>query len=73
MPTWEILRKIAFERKSSVAAVIRELIQNQVRTKPRISRFTSKDFTFVGSGRSHGKGSGSIARQHDEELADSVL
>ena len=70
--TWEKLRQIAFQRKSSIAAVVREMIKAQVSPK-RKTKLRMEDFTFIGSGRSRGKGAGTIAERHDEEFADSIL
>ena len=70
--TWEKLRQIAFQRKSSIAAVVREMIKAQVSPK-RKTKLRIEDFTFIGSGRSRGKGAGTIAERHDEEVADSIL
>ena len=70
--TWERVRQIAFERKSSIAAVIREMVRVQVSPKKK-TRLRMEDFTFIGSGRSRGKGAGTIAERHDEEFADSIL
>ena len=70
--TWERLREIAFQRKTSVAAVIREMIKVRVRPAQK-TNLRMEDFTFIGSGRSAGKGSGTIAKRHDEEFADGIL
>ena len=69
---WERLRQIAFERKQSIAAVIREMIRTQVSPK-RKTKLRMEDFTFIGSGRSRGKGAGTISERHDEEFADGIL
>ena len=69
---WERLRQIAFQRKSSIAAVIREMIRTQVSPK-RKTKLRMEDFTFIGSGRSRGKGAGTVAERHDEEFADGIL
>lgn len=71
-PIFETLRQIAFQKKTSVAAVMREMIGAQVSPKQK-SKLRLEDFTFIGSGRSRGKGTGSIAERHDEEFADSIL
>lgn len=68
-PTFEALRQIAFQKKTSVAAVMREMIGTQVSPKQK-SKLRLEDFTFIGSGRSRGKGAGSIGVRHDEELGE---
>lgn len=70
--TWERLRHIAFQRKRSIAAVIREMIRAQVSPQQK-AKLHLGDFTFIGSGRSRGKGAGTIAERHDEEFADGIL
>ncbi|HEX9722384.1 MAG TPA: CopG family transcriptional regulator [Candidatus Paceibacterota bacterium] len=70
--TWERLRQVAFERKSSIAAVIREMIKTQVSPKQK-TRLRAEDFSFVGSGRSRGKGAGTVSERHDDEFADGIL
>ncbi|HEY4509591.1 MAG TPA: CopG family transcriptional regulator [Candidatus Paceibacterota bacterium] len=70
--TWERLRQIAFQGKSSIAAVIREMINTQVSPKKKAMSRT-EDFTFIASGRSRGKGSGTISERHDEEFSDGIL
>jgi hypothetical protein len=71
-PTWERVREIAFQKKSSIAAVIREMIRAQVfpKTKPKLRM---GDFSFIGSGKSNGKGAGTIAGRHDEEFTGGIV
>lgn len=71
-PMFEALRQIAFQKRISVAAVMREMIKRQISPKQK-SKLRLEDFTFIDSGRSHGKGAGTIAERHDEEFADTIL
>jgi len=70
--TWERLRQVAFQRKKSIAAVIREMINTQVSPKKK-TKIRMEDLTFIDSGRSRGKGAGTISERHDEEFANSIL
>lgn len=70
--TWERLRQIAFQGKSSIAAVIREMISAQVSSKKKAMP-RMEDFTFISSGRSRGKGAGAISERHDEEFTNGIL
>lgn len=68
---WEALRTKAFEERSSVAEIIRRMVR-QYTQKSGIEKCTDPSFSFVGSGRSRGKGSGKIAERHDEEIAGAI-
>jgi len=71
-PVWEVLRARSFQERRSIAEIIREMVRTQVSAK-RNRKLRLEDFTFIGSGRSRGKGAGSIAERHDEEFADSIV
>jgi len=68
--TLERLRYKAFSEKRSLASVIRRILREH--TFPRVTEKRKKlaDFSFVGSGRSRGKGTGRISENHDQELTD---
>ncbi|MEK7122550.1 MAG: ribbon-helix-helix protein, CopG family [Patescibacteria group bacterium] len=67
---YDTLRERAFREQTSMAALIRTMLAQQM--KPgvlcRAPKRTLKDFSFIGSGASRGRGSGTIAACHDEEL-----
>lgn len=67
--TFERMRERAFRERISIAEVIRRLLTEQTieipHTRPHVT-----PFSFVGSGRSRGRGAGNIAVRHDEELTD---
>ena len=71
--TWQVLRERAFREKSSIAALIRQILQAQPSQSKRRHKLRMKDFSFVGSGTSKGKRAGTISERHDEEFADSIL
>lgn len=71
-PIFEALRQIAFQRKTSIAAVIREMIKMRGPSQQK-AKVRMEDLTFIDSGRSRGKGAGTISQRHDEEFANSIL
>lgn len=71
--TWQVLREQAFQNKSSVAGLIRRILETQVSQGKRKRKLRMEDFSFIDSGRSKGKGAGKISENHDEEFADSIL
>lgn len=65
--TFEHLRRQAFERGVSRAALIREVLQEKLGVK---TRRHLRDFTFIASGRSGDGGPMPISEKHDEALAE---
>ena len=65
--TYESLRKRAFERHTSVAALLREAIQ-QYLTEPARRPRRASDFRFVGAGRSRQTPGRPVSEHHDEAL-----
>lgn len=70
--TYHVVRAKAFERGVSMAALIREMLQQQLATKPPRRR-RLEDFTFIGSGRSEPSGLDPISERHDEALAEDFM
>lgn len=68
-PTYESLRRRAFQRGISMAALIRELLQEKLGTTPS-RRLSLEDFPFIGSGRSEPGNLDPISERHDEALAE---
>jgi hypothetical protein len=67
--TYERLRRRAFEQGVSMAALIREALQERLETRPsRHERL--EDFLFIASGRSGEGGPEPISERHDEALAE---
>lgn len=69
-PTYETLRRHAFERRQSLAAAIRELLHEGLRpSKPRAHRV--RRFSFVGVGDSGEAGQRDrVSERHDAFLGD---
>ncbi len=63
--SYEALRRRAFERRQSLAATVRELLGQSLRTARKRQR-RLEDFTFVGSGKSPQPVR--ISEEHDEAL-----
>jgi hypothetical protein len=66
---YETLRRRAFERRKSLAAVVREILQERLQPAPRHKRrLTLKDFPWIGSFSS--KDPYPVSEQHDRALAE---
>ena len=68
-PTYELLRKKAFERCASMSAVIRDALEEYLgaaATPPR----QLEDFRFIASGRRRQGKLAPISERHDEALAE---
>lgn len=70
--TFETLRRRAFHERRSLAGIVREILRAHVMPPAGRIRHGGTPFSFVGSGRSHGKGAGTIAERHDEEFIRAV-
>ena len=70
--TYHVVRAKAFERGISMAALIRELLQEQLATKPARRR-RIEDFKFIGSGRSEPSDLDPLSERHDEALAEDFM
>ena len=67
--TYEAVRAAAFTRGTSMAAVIRESLQ-QYFADDATAGWTLDDLSFVGAGRSAGTGPLPVSERHDEALAE---
>lgn len=66
---YDRLRRLAYERGVSIAAVIRETLEETLggkTTRPR----SIGDFRFVASGRADETSSQPVSEKHDEALAE---
>ena len=71
-PTYQLLRRKAFEEGMSMAAFIREILHGYLNTAPQRPK-QLKDFKFIGSGRSQPSPLDPISERHDEALAEDFL
>ncbi|MDP3734848.1 MAG: hypothetical protein Q8R39_00250 [bacterium] len=66
---FEAIREQSFREGSSVAGTVRRALRASFSLGDYGAR---TKFSFIASGRSRGKGSGTIARLHDDAFADSL-
>lgn len=69
--TYQLLRRKAFQRGISQAALIREVLQKYLGASPVRPR-RLEDFTFIGSGYSKESKFDPISERHDEALAEAL-
>lgn len=67
---FEAIREQSFREGSSVAGTVRRALRASF---PSSDRGARARFSFIASGRSRGKRSGTIARLHDDAFADTVV
>lgn len=69
-PTYQLLRRRAFERGISMSAFLREVLSDYLAPSKGYRRF--EDFTFVGAGRSDQGDLAPVSERHDEALAQAL-
>jgi len=70
-PTYQLLRREAFQRGISQAALIRQILQEHLGTGPARRRRV-EDFTFIGSGHSDDGSLAPVSERHDEALGEAL-
>jgi hypothetical protein len=68
--TYQLLRKEAFERGTSMAALLREALAQYLGHQERVPRF--QDFTFVGAGESRQGKLKPVSENHDAALVEAI-
>jgi hypothetical protein len=66
--TYEALRRRAFARRLSISAMVREVLQEKLRSGRRMRRLTMKDFPWIGSFAS--KDPYVVSEEHDRALGE---
>ena len=66
-PTYQLLRIEAFEKRVSLAGLVREILHQHFGEATEPTR-RLEDFRFIGSGRSVETGLEPISERHDEAL-----
>ncbi|MBI4763995.1 MAG: hypothetical protein HY787_05245 [Deltaproteobacteria bacterium] len=66
--TFEALRQRAFQEKKSISGVIRELIHREVNLSAQRQSLLTKDFRFIGAGKSSQGSLGPVSERHDQEV-----
>lgn len=70
--TYETLRRRAYERGSSISALIRNVLAQSLRGRGPKRRVHLKQFRFIGAGRSRQGRLGPVSERHDEALAETL-
>jgi hypothetical protein len=73
--THAALRRLAYERGTSLASVIRDALDDSLGKRPGKRKRPPRkvdDFPFVGAGRSNQKRLAPVSERHDEALADAL-
>ena len=71
-PTYEALRRRAFEEKRSLSAIIRKLLAAAMEGERPRRRRSLKEFASVGAGHSRQGRLSPVSERHDEALADAL-
>jgi plasmid stability protein len=69
---YEALRRRAFERQTSMAAVVREVLAEALGLGKGPRRASLADFSFVGCGRSAERPERPVSEHHDEALVEAL-
>ncbi len=71
--TYSILKRLAYERGRSFSSVVRETLARSLGGSAGRRRTSSRQFPFVGAGRSVQHGRSPVSERHDEALAEALL
>lgn len=69
--TYELLRRKAFDRGISMAALLRDMLREHLGSPP-MHRRRLEDFRFVGFARSEQGELAPVSERHDEALAEDL-
>ena len=71
--TYSIVKRLAYERGRSFSSVVRETLARSLTGGGGKRRTSSRQFPFVGAGRSVQRGRRPVSERHDAALADALL
>jgi predicted transcriptional regulator len=71
--TYSTVKRLAYERGRSFSSVVRETLARSLGGRAGKRRTTSREFPFVGAGRSIQHGRSPVSERHDEALAEAFL
>jgi predicted transcriptional regulator len=71
--TYSTVKRLAYESGRSFSSVVRETLDRSLGVSARKRRTRSRQFAFVGAGRSVQRGSTPVSERHDEALAEALL
>ena len=69
-PTYQLLRRRAFEQGVSMASLLREAVGQYL--APKQKQWRVEDFTFIGAGHSDDGDLAPVSERHDEALAEDL-
>ncbi len=70
--THAALRRLAYERGTSMASIIRDTLARSLGTKAGGKPKSVRRYPFVGAGRSDQKSRGPVSERHDEALVEAL-
>ncbi|HZS45136.1 MAG TPA: hypothetical protein VFC63_08545 [Blastocatellia bacterium] len=68
--TYNKLRQTAFDRKQSISAVVREMVNKGLVTGKKKKYKSPRDFSFIGAGTSQQRRRAPVSEHHDDALAE---
>jgi predicted transcriptional regulator len=71
--TYSAVKRLAYESGRSFSSVIRETLDRSLGVSAGKRRTSSRQFAFVGAGRSVQHGRAPVSERHDEALAEALL
>ncbi len=71
--TYSTVKRLAYEGGRSFSSVIRETLQRSFGGSAARRRTSSRQFSFVGAGKSVQRGRAPVSERHDEALAEALL
>ena len=71
-PTYEALRRKAYESGSSISQVARDILSRLLLTSTSKKHLSVKDFTLIGAGASRQGELSPVSERHDDALADVI-
>jgi len=71
-PTYEALRRRAFEERRSLSSLVRKLLADAMGAGGSRRRRSIKEFASVGAGHSRQGRLSPVSERHDEALADAL-
>ena len=71
--TYSTVKRLAYEGGRSFSSVVRETLARSLGGSAEKRRTSSREFPFVGAGRSVQVGRSPVSERHDEALAGALL
>ena len=71
--TYSLVKRLAYEGGRSFSSVVREMLARSLGGSSGKRRASSRQFSFVGAGRSVQRGRRPVSEWHDEALVEALL